>query len=165
MEFRQEHLVGAQQCLDAERCGDVRRREQQADVGDGHQQHAKHAFGAVDEGQALLLSECDRLDAVLGEQLSNWRLSGNAVELAVGSRCFTFTHEDQRAVGQRCEVAGATERTELADQRGDACIEDVHHGLQDHWTDAGAARCQGLGAEEHDAADHFAFHGPALIHI
>ncbi len=159
MELREEYLVSAEQCLDAQRCGDIRRRKQQTDVGNGHQEHAEHAFGAVDEGQALFLRQRDRLDTVLREQLSDRRLASGSVQFAVGTRCFAFAHEDQRAMGQRREVAGATQRTELADQRGDAGVEDVHHGLQDHGPDACAAGGQGLGAEEHDAADHFAFHG------
>ena len=84
-----------------------------------------------------------------------------AVQFAVGTGGFAFAHQDQGAVRERREVAGAAERAEFADHRSDAGVEHIHHGLQDHGADAGAAGGEGLGAQEHDAADHFAFHGRA----
>ena len=55
-----EDVVGAEQALDAHRRRDVGDLEQQAQVGDGQDEHAEHAVGAVDEGQALLLRAARR---------------------------------------------------------------------------------------------------------
>ncbi len=45
------------QALDAHRGGDVGDLEQVTQVVDGEHEHAEHAVGAVDEGEALLLGE------------------------------------------------------------------------------------------------------------
>ena len=150
VQLGQEHLVRAQQRLDAERGGDVRRRQQLAQVRDGHQQHAQHAVGAVDQRQALLFGQHHRLDAVLRRAAR--RRGGRPeppIERAVRAGRLALAHQHQRAVRQRREVAGAAQRAEFADHRGDAGVEHVHHGLHDDGADAGAAGGQGLGAQEH----------------
>jgi hypothetical protein len=65
MEIGGEDVVGAEQSLHAHRGGDVRRRDQPAQVGDRQDEHAEHPVGAVDEGQPLLLLERHRRDPVL----------------------------------------------------------------------------------------------------
>ncbi len=57
---------------------------------------------------------------------------------------------------QRREVAGAAERAELADHRGDARVEERGHGLGDQRADAGAAAGKGLHAQEDQRADDLA---------
>ncbi len=65
-----EDLLGAEEGFEGERGGDVGRLVEGVEVGEGHDQHAEHAVGAVEEGEALLLLELDGRDAVLGEQLA-----------------------------------------------------------------------------------------------
>ena len=105
--------------------------------------------------------ERDGFDPVCGEQVGDRAAAFGSVELAVGSRRLALAHQHERAVRKRREVARAAQRTELADHGGDAGVEHVHHRLQHHRTDTGAAGREGLGPQEHDAADHFALHGRA----
>ena len=64
-----EHAVGAEQALDAHRGGDVGGREQLAQVGDREHEHAEHPVGAVDQREALLLAQLDRLQTGLAQRL------------------------------------------------------------------------------------------------
>ena len=61
--------VGAEQGLDAHRTGDVGDLDQQADLVDRQREQHLHRLGAVDQRQALLRGEHDRLDPGLGEDL------------------------------------------------------------------------------------------------
>ena len=67
-ELGPHHLIGAEQRLDAGRGGDVGHPEQAVQVVDGEDQHAEHAVGTVDEGQALLGLELDRSKPGLAQQ-------------------------------------------------------------------------------------------------
>ncbi len=58
----------------------------------GEDEHAEHAVGAVDEGEALLLLQDDRGDARLGERL------GGGLAHAVGGAHLALAHDGQRAV-------------------------------------------------------------------
>ena len=98
-----EDVVAAEQALDRHGRRHVRDDEQVAQVVDGQAEHAEHAVGAVDEGQTLLLLELDRLDAGGSE-----RVRGRH-PIAVRVANHTLAHERERAVRQRCEVAGAAE--------------------------------------------------------
>ena len=90
-QLRHEDLVRTEQRLHAERSGDIRRREQLADVCDGHQEHAQHALGAVDQRQTFLLGEDDRLDAVTGEQRGDRRLTPRS-----SAECLAKRRQEQR---------------------------------------------------------------------
>ncbi len=145
-----EDLVGAEQRLQREGGGDVGRLVEPVEVGEGHDQHAEHAVGAVEEGEALLLPELDRLDAVLGEQLAG------GADGAVGALGVALAHERERTVGQRGEVAGAAEGAVLVDDRGDPGVEHVGHGLRHGGAHPGVAGGDGLEPEEHQGADDLA---------
>lgn len=54
-----EYAVVAEHAFHAHRGGDIRGLEQQAQIGDGHTQHAEHAVGAVDQRQSFLLFQID----------------------------------------------------------------------------------------------------------
>jgi hypothetical protein len=66
-------------------------------------QHAEHAVGAVDEREALLLGELDRLDPGGGER------SAAPARARRRRRAPPLAHERERAVGERGEVARAAE--------------------------------------------------------
>lgn len=75
---------------------------------------------------------------------------------SVGAFGVALTHQRQRAVGERREVAGAAERAVLVDDRGDARVEDVGHRLRDLGPYTGVARADGLEPQEHQRADDLA---------
>ncbi|MFK4545105.1 hypothetical protein RKD29_004701 [Streptomyces tendae] len=145
-----EHLVGAEQGLHGQRGGDVGRLVEGVEVGEGHDQHAEHAVGAVEEGEALLLSQLDRGDPVRGEQLTG------GPHGAVGALGVALAHEGQRAVRQRGEVAGAAQRAVLVHDGGDPGVEHVRHGLRDLRADPGVPGADGLQPQEHQRAHHLA---------
>jgi hypothetical protein len=66
---RRENPVGAEQAFDAHRRRDVGQHEQPVEVGQCEDQLSEHAVGAVDEGEALLLDEDDRFNAMRGKSL------------------------------------------------------------------------------------------------
>ena len=69
-----EGPVGAEQRLDASSRRSMSARAQQhVEVGERQDEHAEDAVGAVDERQALLGPEHDRLDAGVGERLAGRR--------------------------------------------------------------------------------------------
>ncbi len=142
-----EHLLRTEQRLQGEGGGDVGGGVELAEVGEGHDQHAEHAVGAVEEGEALLLAEHDGLDAGFGEQFAG------GADGAVRALGVALAHEGERAVGQRREVAGAAQGAVLVDDGGDPGVEHVGHGLRDGGAYAGVAGGDGLEAEEHQRAD------------
>ena len=97
-----EGPVGAQQRLDRHRRRDVGRAEQHVEVGEREHEHAEHAVGAVDEGQAFLGLQRDRRDAGGGHLVG-------ALALA---------DQRQADVGQRREVATGAERAVLVHRSG-----------------------------------------------
>ena len=58
-----EDVVGAEQTFHAHGCRDVCHLEQPPQIDDREHQHAEHAVGAIDQGQALLLGKRDGGDA------------------------------------------------------------------------------------------------------
>ncbi|CAL9309696.1 hypothetical protein SUDANB135_04538 [Streptomyces sp. SudanB135_2055] len=150
MQLGGEHLVGAEQGLHGQRGGDVGALVQGVQVGEGHDQHAQHAVGAVEEREPLLLAQLDRGDPVLGQQLT-----GRAHD-TVGALRVPLAHERERAVGQGRQVAGAAQRAVLVHDRGDPGVEHVGHGPRDLGADAGVPGADGLQPEEHQRADHLA---------
>lgn len=145
-----QHLLGAEEGLQGEGGGDVGRLVEGVEVGEGHDQHAEHAVGAVEEGEALLLLELDGRDAGGGEQLAR------GLDHAVGALGVTLAHEGQGAVRERREVAGTAEGAVLVHDGGDPRVEHVGHGLRDLGTDAGVAGGDGLEPQEHQRAHDLA---------
>ena len=133
--------------LQGEGGGDVGGLVEHVQVGEGHDQHAEHAVGAVEKGEALLLAQLDGRDAVLGEQLTG------GPHDPVGALRVALAHERQGAVGERREVAGAAEGAVLVDDGRDPGVEHVGHGLRDLGPHAGVAGADGLQPQEHQRAD------------
>ncbi len=153
VELGREDRVGAEESFDAHRRRDVDGGEQALEVGQGHDEHAEHPVGAVDEGEALLLGERDRGDARSGEDL----IGGTGD--TVGALRDAFAHDDERARGQGREVARATERAVLVDDGGDAGVEHVDVGLEHLGADTGAPGGERPGAQKHEGAHDLAFDG------
>jgi hypothetical protein len=110
-----ERAIGAEQRLDRQRGGDVGDAQQPPQVVVGEDQHAEHPVGAVDQRQALLGTERERLDAGLGER-------GALEHVALAD-------QHHRAVGERREVAAGAERAVLGDPRRDPRVEQREHRL------------------------------------
>ncbi len=147
-----EDRVGPELGLDAHGRGDVGDAEQTAEVGDRENQLAEHAVGAVDEGEALLLGELHRLDAVGAKGVRG------GVEIAVTVADMTLTHEGQGAVRQGCEVTGAAEGSVLEDEWGQALVEYRGVGagrLEAHTGPPGGQRRE---AQQHQRPDDLTFH-------
>ena len=147
-----QHRVGAQQAFNAHGGGEVGRLEQPVQVRRGHDQHAEHAVGAVDQRQAFLLPQLHRFQSGGGQCV------GRGHQLALVVADLAFTHQGERAMGQRCQVAGAAQGAVFADHGGDAGIEDPRIGLGHQGPDAGAAGGHGGQPVEHQPADHLAVH-------
>jgi hypothetical protein len=99
-------LVGPEQRLDAHRGGDVGHRDEQPDVVDGQREQHLHRLGAVDERQALLRREDQRLDAGLGQQLGR----GPAPQVGVTAPAQPALADQRlRQVRELGEVAGRTD--------------------------------------------------------
>ncbi len=104
-----EHGVAAEERLDGQGGGEVGRGEEHVEGVEREGELAEHPVGAVDEGQALLLGEDDGFQAGGGEGV------GRVEEFPVAGADLPLTHDGERAVGERCEVAGAAEGTVLGD--------------------------------------------------
>ena len=71
-----------------------------------------------------------------------------------------FAHRGQGAVRERRQVAGAAERTVLADHRRDPGVEHLHVGPRGRQPDAGPAGGEGGQAQQHHRADHLGLRPP-----
>jgi hypothetical protein len=81
------------------------------------QQHAEHAVGAVDEGEALFRLQDDRWLTDRGEGLAR------RAPRPVGVAHVALADQRQRHMGQRRQVTGAAEAAVLRDDRRDAVVE------------------------------------------
>ena len=140
-----EHAVGAEQALDAHRGGDVGGDEQRRAGRRAPAQHPEHPVGAVDQRQAFLLVQRDRLEHLAG-----------FAERAVGVAHRPLPHQRQRAVRERREVAGAAERAVLVDDRRDARVQHRRVGLRRLDAHAGPAGRERREPQQHQRADDLA---------
>ena len=114
-------------------------------------QHAEHAVGAVDQGQALLLGEHHRLDAVPGQRL------GGRQQFAVGRAHRTLADGGQRHVGQRREIAGAAKAAVFVDDGRQSGGQHRRIRLRDLGPHTGAAGGQCRQPQQHHGPDDFSF--------
>ena len=152
LQMRREHLVGAEQAFDAHRRGDIGQHQQTVEVGQRQDQLPEHAVGAVDEGEALLLGEDDRFQAVRGKRFR----CGH--QLAVHGSDVSLAHDGQRHMRKRREISGTAEAAVLVDNRRESSRQQFRIGLGDLGADAGPAGGQGRQPQQHHRADHLAFH-------
>ena len=137
-----EHRVGAEQCLDAHRRDHVGVREQPAHVVAREGQHPEHAVGAVDEREAFLRLEDDRLEAGGPECRPRIDVVATLDHLALAE-------QHQRDVRERREVTTATQRAVLGHPRRDAGREQLEQPVGQHRSRPAATHGEGAGAEQH----------------
>ena len=147
-----ENSVDAAESLDSHGGGQVSRRDEDVEVGEGHDQLAEHTVGPVDEGQPLLLTQRDRGQSGLG------KTSGGVDLTTVGGQDSPFPGEDEGTVGQRGEVARTPKGPVFPDDRHQPRVEQVSVGSDDLRAHAGVARCHGLETQSHHGADDFGLH-------
>ncbi len=150
LELGGEDPVGAELGLDRHGGRDVRRTHQDGEVGQRHHQHAEHPVGAVDQRQPLLGGELDRRQSGRRERLRGGHQGPRRVaHLALAD-------QRQRAVRERCEVAGAAERAVLVHHRRDAGVEHAGDQLRHLRSYAGPAGRQRREPQQHQPADDLA---------
>ena len=152
VQFGPEHLVGAEQRLDAHRGDDVGRAAQVGQVGAGQDQHPEHAVGTVDEAEALLRLKLD------GDDPGPLERDRTGDRLVLAGCGLALTREDERTMGERGQVPAAAERSVLGHHRGDAGVQHGRERLGHHGPDASAARGERLQPQEHKPPDHLALH-------
>ena len=113
-----EHVVGAEQTLDAHRGRDVGRGHQHVEVGQRQHEHPEHAVGAVDQRQALLLGQGHRLQPGRRRAPS---AAGRDSPAAVADD--PLADQRQRTVRQRGEVTRAAETAVLVHDGGDPGVQ------------------------------------------
>ncbi len=145
-----EGAIGPEQCLGADRRGDVCELHECGEVIQGQDEHPEDSVGAVDQRKALLRPEHGRLDAGPRQRLGcSHRLPGRTHDLALSDH-------RQGAVRERGEVAAGPERTVLVDDRIEARLQHRQDRLGQHRADPGATQRQRAGAEEEHRADDLA---------
>ena len=112
-----EHLIGAEQALDAHSGSDVGQLEQMIEIGDRKGQLTEHPVGTVDQGEAFLLGQNHRFET-MGSQC-RCRIG----EFTVGGADGTFTDDCHRHMSQWCQISRASEAAVFVHHRGDACGE------------------------------------------
>jgi hypothetical protein len=145
-----ECAVGAEQRLDRHRRGDVGDAEQRPEVGAGEDEHPEDPVGAVDQRQALLGGQPQRLQSGRGERL------GAPEAAPVGGLRLALADEDEGAVGERGEIAAGAERAVLGDDRGDPGVEQGDDLLGDQGPGARVAHRQRPRPQQHHRADDLA---------
>jgi len=150
-EVGRQRPVRAEQRLQAHRARQVSRTQQPRQVGAGQHEHGQHAVGAVDQGQALLLGQLDRLQACLGQGGGCGLQAGRGAHLPLA-------HNGERDVRQRRQIPRAAQRAELPDHRRDAGVEQVRVRLGGTRTYAGVAGDQRPQSQQGSAADDLRLH-------
>ena len=141
-----EGHVRAEQRLDRQRRRDARRPGQPIGIGQGQGPDRRHHLGAVEERQALLRLERERLEAGLaqGEQGRH----ALAVELDLAP-----PDQGQGQVGERRQVARRAERALLGHDRMDPGRQHLEQALDHDRPAAAVAQGQGVRPEEEHRPD------------
>ena len=134
-------------CLEAECIGDIGNLRQLDGIIQCQSADRSHSLGTVVQCKAFLCAQNDRSDAC--------SLHGLAAvdELAL---IISLAHADhnQNHVGQRSQVAGSAQGSLLRDERGNALVQHVNHGLHGLQTDTGEALGKVIHTKKHDASCH-----------
>ena len=140
--------VGAEQRLDRQRAGDVGGLHQQLRVMHREREHRLHRLGAVDQRQALLGRELQRLDPVLGQHLR-----GRAALRPV-ARPAQPSLADQRLgqVRELGEVAGGADRALAGNDREQTEVQELEQPLRQVAPDAGVPGGQRSGPQQEHRA-------------
>jgi hypothetical protein len=114
-----EGAIGPEQGLHRHRGRHIGDAQQRTQVPDGEQLHPEDAIGAVDQRQALLRTERERLDPGLGERL------GRRPTLAGVVADLPLTDQRQGAVREGREVAARPQGPVFEHDWGDSGVEEL----------------------------------------
>jgi hypothetical protein len=140
-----ERPVGAEQPLDRHGAGEVGHGGQRGGVGHRQAGEREHPLGAVDQGEALLVGELQRLEAGAPQALRRRHALPVHLHLALAD-------ERQREVRELGQVAGGAHGAVLGDHRRHPGGQQREKCLHDDRAHARVALDQGAGAQQ--------LHGP-----
>ena len=151
---RGERDVRAQQRLHGQRRGDARRAGQPVGVGQDERPQRAHHLGPVEQGEALLGLEGQRLqpDLAQGDQPGH----DLAVDLRVAA-----TDERQGEMGERRQVARRADAALLGHDRVDPQPQEVEQPVDDERPAAAVAEGQRVGPQQEHRPDDLAREGRA----
>ncbi len=139
--------VGAQERLDGHRGGHARATGQSIRVREQERPDRGHQLGPVEEGEALLRPEDDRLEADLAEPDQGRHVVAVELDLAP-------TDQGQRQVGERREVARRPDRALGRDDGMEIPGEEIEQPFDEERPAAGVAERERVRPEqEHRAND------------
>lgn len=129
--------------------------EERVDIDERECGTACHEVRAVDEGESFFGFEPERGDLV---DLECFR--GGASVAALMEHA-TLAHEGEGDMGERGEVAGSTDRTDLGDEGDDVRVEHAEDLFDDDRSNARVSASERGGEEKHDAANDLRRQGVA----
>src|SRR5450759_4423635 len=127
------HVGGAPQC---------------ASVDERDERHSRMSLSSIDEGDAFLRSEDDRLRSDLTQDLC-----GRVFAISLDQR--SLADESEREVRERREITTRANASLLRNRRIDIGVQHLENEIDELGTRAGVALCDHVGAEEHHRS-HFA---------
>jgi hypothetical protein len=142
-----ERPVGAEQALDRHGAGHVGHGGKGLGVGDGQAGQGEHPLGPVDQRQALLEGEPQRLQPGQDQPLGGRQAAAVELDLALAE-------QGQGQVGELGQVAGGADGAVLGDHRGDPGGEQGDQRLHHHRPHPREALGQGPGPQQLHAPDH-----------
>ena len=142
-----ERPGGSHQRLDAQRSSGVCCVDELVCPVDGKTPMSKHAFGAVQQAQALLGQQLERLDSGCLEH----RSGGNRFAV---DQDFALADEGQRKMGEWSKVARCPDRSLRRHRRKDVLGEHCQEEANDLGPDTGVSLCEGSRtAQQHRTHD------------
>jgi len=131
--------------VERERGGDVSRIGGNFGVAQGESEKSEHGLGAVEEREAFLGVQHERVDSRCAKGFG----AGHAAAFENG---FAFADGDEREMRERREIAGSADGALRRDDGKNITIEHGEERIGDDRSDAGKALGQGVGAKsEHGA--------------
>ena len=142
-----EGPVGAEQALDRHGAGHIGHGGQGLGVGHGQAGKGEHPLGPVDQRQALLERQPERLQPGLPQALGGGQAAAVDHDLALAE-------QRQGQVGELGQVTGGADRAVLGDHRGDPGGQQGDQRLHHQRPDPGVALGEGAGPQQLHAPDH-----------
>ena len=136
--------------LDAHRPDDARGPDQAVRVGQDERPDRAHHLGPVEERQAFLGLERERLEAGFAQR--EHRRHERAADLHLAP-----TDERQRQVRERREVAGGADAPLLGHDRMDAQAQEVEEAIDEQWPAAAVTQCERVGPQQEHRPDDLAW--------
>ena len=149
-----ERHIRAQQGLDAHRPDDARGPDQSVRVGQDERPDRTHHLGPVEERQAFLGLERQRLEAGFAQR--QHRRHERAADLHLAP-----ADEGQRQVRERREVPGRPDAPLLGDDRMDAQAQEVEEAIDEQGPAAAVTQRERVGPQQEHRPDDLAREGGA----